>query len=267
MLEPLSQMNLQVSASYFGEVTYPAGGTLGPRQQKELQFVIIHSGECEITVSGRSRWLPNQHVALLWPGHAEFFRFSRTAPTRHSWCAFKVTLPAVELSALEEQLPFCQPLSARFETLLGLGLSLRDDQRPETTTLRDGLAACLFWAFRGDAGSEGGRGGVLPPTVRRAQGFVEAHYTEPLELSEIARASFVSPAHLIRLFRRHLGTTPTRYLWRVRLQHGVALLRDTGLPVSEIAYRVGFKTPAHFSRVVKRTYQRSPQEIRRRHWE
>jgi len=56
------------------------------------------------------------------------------------------------------------------------------------------------------------------------------------------------------------------YLWRRRVDAGVDLLTSTGLPVGEIARRVGFRSVYHFSRRVKQATGLPPTELRRRGW-
>ena len=52
---------------------------------------------------------------------------------------------------------------------------------------------------------------------------------------------------------------------RWRMQQGALYLRHTGLTGEVIAYRCGFKTAAHFSRMVKAHYNLAPSQIRARH--
>lgn len=76
----------------------------------------------------------------------------------------------------------------------------------------------------------------------------------------------MSLEHLVRLFRKHLDTTPIHYVWQVRVRQGSLYLRHTGLPVEEIAYQCGFKTAAHFSRGIKARYGQPPSQLRARYW-
>ncbi len=73
----------------------------------------------------------------------------------------------------------------------------------------------------------------------------------------------VTPNHLIKLFRERAGITPMEYLWQVRLDHAMTLLRKSGLSISEIAYQIGFKNPYHFARRFRARYGTSPRAFRR----
>ena len=59
-----------------------------------------------------------------------------------------------------------------------------------------------------------------------------------------------------------LGITPMAYLWRERVEHGIDLLRSTGLSVGEVASRAGFSSVYHFSRRVKALSGLSPSQMR-----
>ena len=87
-----------------------------------------------------------------------------------------------------------------------------------------------------------------------------------VDLRAIAAAAHVTPAHLVRRFRAELRTTPVAYLWQQRVATGIELLTSTGLPVSEIVSRAGFRSVYLFSRRVKNHTGAAPTHFRRRRW-
>ncbi|WP_459546775.1 helix-turn-helix domain-containing protein [Nocardia sp. X0981] len=104
-----------------------------------------------------------------------------------------------------------------------------------------------------------------PETVRRAIAYLEAHLHEDVTVSQVAAAAFVTPRALQLAFRRHLDTTPLRYLQRLRLAGAHEDLRAAtpgdGQTVSSIAYRWGFAHPGRFAIVYRRHYGRSPADV------
>jgi AraC-like DNA-binding protein len=100
-------------------------------------------------------------------------------------------------------------------------------------------------------------------TLFRAKRFIGQNLRNPdLTAPLIADAVCVSDAHLSRLFRAD-GESLMRYVWQRRLELAAELLRrgGTGGPqIREIAFRCGFSTPAHFSRVFKERYGVTPRE-------
>jgi AraC-like DNA-binding protein len=100
-------------------------------------------------------------------------------------------------------------------------------------------------------------------TLFRAKRFIGQNLRNPdLTAPLIADAVCVSDAHLSRLFRAD-GESLMRYVWQRRLELAAELLRrggTSGPQVREIAFRCGFSTPAHFSRVFKERYGVTPRE-------
>jgi transcriptional regulator GlxA family with amidase domain len=78
------------------------------------------------------------------------------------------------------------------------------------------------------------------------------------DLDGIAAQSGVSQRQLQRLFRRHLGMTPTQYFLKARLQRARHLLQYSTLSVTEIAVATGFASISHFTRRYTELYGRTP---------
>lgn len=78
------------------------------------------------------------------------------------------------------------------------------------------------------------------------------------DLAGIATQSGVSQRQLQRLFRRHLGMTPTQYFLKARLQRARHLLQYSTLSVTEIAIATGFASISHFTRRYTELYRRTP---------
>ena len=261
----LSEIDTLPKNVFFGNVMYDAGGTCGPRIQKHLQLVIIRSGEATVHVDGSKQHLNQGEVAFLKQGYEEYFEFAKMTKTYHSWCHFRWDLPADVLSVLEAT-PFKTSVSNRMERLIDLGLSLQHDPQALAPSLSH-LAAAAFWEFVSSSGlaefsSQNAR---LPESVKRVQAYIRQNYYSDVQLGQLSEIAFVTPEHLIRLFRSHLGTTPMRYLRDVRVRQGISFLSHTGITVERIAFNCGFKTAAHFSRCIKQATGQTPSEIRARH--
>ncbi|MEU1384469.1 MULTISPECIES: helix-turn-helix domain-containing protein [unclassified Nonomuraea] len=88
---------------------------------------------------------------------------------------------------------------------------------------------------------------VSPPApadglVRRAVEHISANLAADLTAATLAAAAGVSERHLTRLFLKHLGQTPGRFVRRARTEGAAHLLASTSLPMSAIAARCGFGT-------------------------
>jgi len=249
----------------FGDVTYQPGGECGPRVQQDYQLVAIYEGEAHILVDDAQCYLPAQHIALMRPGHSEFFRFALTTKTHHTWCAVHPSLVDAPLADALRQTPFCLPITPRLHGLIEMGLSFAPSDLASAQTLlaQLGLSALHAYAFEAERSA---LRSLTPEPVIKAQQFIEANLSQPITLSDIARAASVSSPYLVKLFRRHLRTTPMRYAWEARIRRGAQLLIQSGLPVSEVAEQCGFRSPFHFSRLIKQRYGLSPRALRQQAW-
>lgn len=92
--------------------------------------------------------------------------------------------------------------------------------------------------------------------------WIDARSSEEVDLEKTAAAAGISAFHFLRLFRSVLGVTPHQYLLRSRLRHAARLLAGPELPVTEIAYQVGFGDLSNFVRTFHRAAGVSPRRFR-----
>ena len=92
--------------------------------------------------------------------------------------------------------------------------------------------------------------------------YILAHYRERITVSELASNFYISENYLILVFRREYGTTPYKFITKLRLEKSVELLKNTTRSEDEIAFSVGFSDFSVFWRAFKKKYALSPREIR-----
>jgi AraC-like DNA-binding protein len=83
-----------------------------------------------------------------------------------------------------------------------------------------------------------------------------------LSLEAMASWAGLSPFHFLRVFTRTLGLTPHQYLIRCRLADAARLLGVRELPVTAIAFEVGFEDLSHFIRTFRRATGMAPKRFR-----
>lgn len=267
-LKNISRM-LRVAAServVFGDVTYAPRGSCGPRVQADFQLVVIEEGVARVQVDGGLVVLTKGEAGLFLPGRRELFEFSATHRTHHTWCAVGPGLVDEDLRVACEAAPVKRPVSHRLAQLLELGLGLPEAAGREAPGLVDALGVAALREYVFAAGAAGAGLREQPDAMRRLLEWFGLHAAEAVDLSGLANVAGVSSAQLVKLCKRHLGVTPVRALWEARTRQGVRMLRDTGLTVSEVAYRCGFQTPFHFSRWVRALTGKNPRAVRSDAW-
>ena len=102
------------------------------------------------------------------------------------------------------------------------------------------------------------------PNVARARRFVETHWArEALSVGDVASHVHTSVPYFCALFKEGTGLTFTDYLGRVRVEQTKRLLRENlHLRISEIAYRVGFRSLSQFNRTFSRVAGLAPNDYR-----
>lgn len=108
------------------------------------------------------------------------------------------------------------------------------------------------------------RGPSLLRRLLRARDRMDAASHEPWPVRRLAAVSGVSEAHFARSFKAAFGLPPHRYLLTRRIERAKALLRDTELPVIEIAFQTGWESLGTFGRIFRDITGESPTELRAR---
>lgn len=113
----------------------------------------------------------------------------------------------------------------------------------------------------------GGRVSQDPELLRRllrAKDRMDAASHEEWPVRRLARVSGASEAHFARSFKEAFGLPPHRYLLTRRIERATALLRDTELSITEIAFRTGWGSLGTFGRTFRDITGDSPSRLRAR---
>ncbi len=93
--------------------------------------------------------------------------------------------------------------------------------------------------------------------------YIVRHLNEQIKLEDIALNVHLSPSYLSMLFKRETGENISDYMQYLRIEEAKRLLKSTNLYVNEIAERVGYTDPKHFSKLFKKQIGSQPQEYRK----
>lgn len=96
----------------------------------------------------------------------------------------------------------------------------------------------------------------------RVLDHIHLNYVDNLPVKALAGIAALSPSGLHRLFGRHLQTTISDYVMRLRIGEACALLSATDLPIAHIAGEVGYASLANFNRQFKALKMRTPRDYR-----
>jgi AraC family transcriptional regulator, regulatory protein of adaptative response / methylated-DNA-[protein]-cysteine methyltransferase len=126
---------------------------------------------------------------------------------------------------------------------------------------QDGYRPCLRCRPEAAPFSPAWKGSLT--TVERAVRLISDGTLDDGSVEALAERLGIGTRHLLRLFKKHLGASPTKVARTTRVQRVKRLLDETDLPMSEIALRSGFRSLRRFNAVFAEVYRRPPTEIRR----
>lgn len=103
--------------------------------------------------------------------------------------------------------------------------------------------------------------------VDKAKHYIAKHMSEELSREDIAGHVCLHPDYLARLFKKDTGLTISEYVLKERIALAKQMLAKTELPITSIAYELGYGNYSHFSKMFKKATSVGPQEYRKRQQE
>ena len=95
--------------------------------------------------------------------------------------------------------------------------------------------------------------------------FIHDHYSEELNINQIAECAAISTSEALRCFKKTIGTTPIQYLKQYRIQKAAELLTSTTLKVADIGSLCGFQEMSYFAKTFREQKGMTPSEFRENH--
>ncbi|WP_190642987.1 AraC family transcriptional regulator [Oculatella sp. FACHB-28] len=102
------------------------------------------------------------------------------------------------------------------------------------------------------------QGGMPNFRLRRIEDYVRTHLAEEIGIEDLANEVGLSRWHFSRTFEQATGEAPSRYVQRLRMEQAIYLLQTTDLPITEVAYAVGYTSLSHFTKLFKHRFGTTP---------
>ena len=98
------------------------------------------------------------------------------------------------------------------------------------------------------------------PLSVRVGNYVESHCSSPIRLEEVADSLSLSVSSLCSRFKKETGSSVSSFIEKQKIEQACILLEDPERRCNEIAYYLGFSSPAHFTKSFKKIKGMSPKE-------
>lgn len=103
------------------------------------------------------------------------------------------------------------------------------------------------------------------PHLKEVFDYIEGHYHEGITLSDVAEAVGYSSAYLTNQVAKQTGDTVNGWIVKRRMAAARPLLKNTNQTIEEIAVKLGYQNPCHFSRQFRQHHSLSPSNWRKQH--
>ncbi len=233
-----------------------------PRGENGYILMFIQQGSYYHSVGKNGMFIPEHSIVLAREENGPFCNTSAALPFRYVFIHFytedelPLTFdPFFRLCLAPEQSRGCE------EKMLAALQIFRS--RPFGWRLRlrgivEELLLRIFTVYWEEQNEDN-----MPQLIKTGTELIRSRiFSAPLSVDEVARECGVTPAHLIRSFRRYLGMTPKQYMDSLRVEMACDLLKYTEKSMEAIAAESGFTEARQMRRVFSETVGVTPSEYR-----
>ena len=259
----MDQLMNYVRGYSFGKMTYPNGGIFGPIQRPYFSLLQVIEGACTLSTTEGAVTIRAGKTGIAATNSRFSFDYHRNQPTTAIWCeGFLPQMSDEYFGKLNQSYePVVTP--ERIRRLQEIGVETGHGSSPALNAMRDAIGLAVIRAFLFETQQSDEDLGLPKSILAARRIFKENLEDETLAIASVAQQIGITPQHMIASFKKHVGITPARYLWRLRVQRARAMLIHTRNSQAEIAYQCGYKSLSHFSRSIKMQFGMTPAELRR----
>ncbi|AFC28976.1 transcriptional regulator [Paenibacillus mucilaginosus 3016] len=244
------------------------------RERTRLHILaFVHRGEGTLSVDGKEWRLRPHTLFQVWPGQRMQIETSREQPVcfysvhyqygllqwegvKAQWREAEGPLPFGDLLACMGSPELHEVFERMYRVWGGKDAGYEWDVKVR-------FLEAVRLAAAGSVMSRSAEDADGAAAVREAISYMKTHYQQELSRDLMAQHVGLSPAYFSSLFKKQTGTSPIRYLNRLRLDRAKQLLRQSGMPVKQVSEEVGFLDSFYFTRLFTKETGMSPREYRK----
>lgn len=245
-----------------------SGYHVGPRVLEGYNLVFVIKGKGTVSVSGSTpQTLMGGDMFTLFPKERHEYRVDPDDPWEIMWVSFsgEISPNLIEDLGLTEKDCIRKNIvnPSIKKTLITLIHALGDREDSSRLAAIGQLYILLAYLKQATGLMETtpeGTGSLS--CVAQATRFIEQNYNIELDVQTLCDYVNYSRSYLSRVFHRETGFTIPEYINKIRMENAMELLRETSLPLREIAASVGIHDSFYFSKLFKKFTGRTPREYR-----
>lgn len=229
-----------------------------------LHFVLHGQGHF---YNDKTHYVINQNqYFLITPDTLVFYRAETTNPWTYTWICFNGSLAPhmlrrCHISQDSPVQPYSTPEDIR-EIIAGM-MKYSEKTPANECHIQSGLYAIFAKLCEASRATYSALEYNDNFYVSQATSYILSNSNRDISVAYIADYLHISRSYLFTLFKKHLNTSPQRFLAMARIRNACELLSNTDLPVARIAGSCGYQNPFAFSRAFKKEIGTTPSEYRK----
>lgn len=104
---------------------------------------------------------------------------------------------------------------------------------------------------------------IIPNKVKNIVEYINSNIGKKIEVEDLLQNTTWTKRHLTRVFMQYLKISPYQYVINRKIEKAKSLLKETSIPINEIAYELGFENYSSFNANFKKIANLSPEKFRK----
>ncbi len=227
------------------------------------KFYFLTDGDCYFKVDRTTYHAKAGDLCFLPAGMRQSYYLSEQQMMKKYWCHFNAMIGERQLGEVISS-PFIVsvPHSDRV-TQLFQSLTMLYEKGGVLETLRQRAVLLeIIYEYFSLCGQISVRPSIYSNEFSMVMDYIDKHFDQCIRVEDLAELIHLQPNYFIKYFKKNFGDSPMKYVNKLRVEKAKRLLKNSSLPVAEIAKRVGIEDQYYFSKLFKKYAGVSPRSYR-----
>ncbi len=227
------------------------------------KFYFLIDGDCYFEVDGTTYHAQTGDLCLLPAGMRQSYYLSERQLMKKYWCHFNAMIGERQMGEVISSPLIVSVRQTERITQLFQRLILLYEKGGVLETLRQRAVLLeLLYEYFSLCGELSVRPSIYSNEFTKVMDYIDLHFDQSICVEDLAELIHLQPNYFIKYFKKNFGDSPMKYVNKLRVEKAKKLLKNSSLPVAEIAKRIGIEDRYYFSKLFKKYAGVSPRSYR-----